>query len=107
MVKSVVYLPQAALEELRRESAERQRTLQGEIDRLKLEKEEVFTTAEAYHLVKTSSKISLTYLGPTGLQNSRIFFECARSSNEGSGTSVKKTESETEDPRFRRETETV
>ena len=38
---SLVLFEQAVLEELRRESAERQRTLQEEIERLKIEKEEV------------------------------------------------------------------
>ena len=38
---SLLWSEQAVLEELRRESAERQRTLQEEIERLKIEKEEV------------------------------------------------------------------
>ena len=38
---SFIWSEQAVLEELRRESAERQRTLQEEIERLKIEKEEV------------------------------------------------------------------
>ena len=37
----LVLSEQAVVEELRRESAERQRTLQEEIERLKIEKEEV------------------------------------------------------------------
>ena len=40
-VHVIIHLPAQALEELRRESAERQATLQEEINRLKVEKDEV------------------------------------------------------------------
>ena len=40
-VHVIIHLPTQALEELRRESAERQATLQEEINRLKVEKDEV------------------------------------------------------------------